>query len=68
MCVTVKVIVMRPCRPFDPSKQTAESGAWCWVGVPKSLLINGKGNYHECEDPYSRQVMLCWRDGSVSVA
>jgi L-ascorbate oxidase len=49
-------LAMRLNRPFDPTKQTPEAGAWCWVGVPKSLLVNGKGNYYECEDVYTRQV------------
>lgn len=44
------------CRPFDPSQATNDTGAWCWVGLPKSILINGKGNYNECEDVYKRQV------------
>eukprot|EP00878_Enallax_costatus_P033800 GHUV01037365.1.p1 GENE.GHUV01037365.1~~GHUV01037365.1.p1 ORF type:complete len:432 (+),score=88.08 GHUV01037365.1:181-1476(+) len=64
-------LAMRLNRPFDPSKQTAEAGAWCWVGVPKSLLINGKGNYYECEDPYARQANMTLpnrSDGYVAAA
>jgi hypothetical protein len=30
------------CRPFDPNQATSASGGWCWVGLPRSLLINGK--------------------------
>jgi hypothetical protein len=26
------------------------------VGLPKSILINGKGNYYDCEDVYKRKV------------
>lgn len=53
--LTIAVVIFRP---FDPAKQTPKSGAWCLEGLPKSLLINGKGNYFECEDPYTRQVRL----------
>lgn len=62
LCHDVLCHCLRPClcaawhRPFDPTKATAETGAWCWVGLPKSLLINGKGNYHDCEDVYKREV------------
>lgn len=51
-------MAMRLNRPFDPAKgnSSTPSGGWCWVGLPKSLLINGVGNYFDCEDPYNRQV------------
>lgn len=34
------------------------AGAFCWVGVPKAILLNGKGNYYSCEDVYTRQVCV----------
>jgi hypothetical protein len=34
-------------RPFDDAKVTNTTGAWYWVGVPKSVLINGKGRYED---------------------
>lgn len=49
-------LAMRLNRPFDPNQQTTDSGNWCWVGVPKAILLNGKGNYYGCEDVYTRQV------------
>lgn len=45
-------------RPFDPSKANGSNGQWCWVGVPKSILINGRGNYYDCEDTYKRTVSV----------
>lgn len=48
--------VLFACRPFDPTKATSDTGAWCWVGLPKSILINGQGNYYNCEDVYKREV------------
>jgi len=43
-------------RPFDPSKVTNTSGEWCWIGLPRSILVNGKGSFSDCEDVYDRQV------------
>ncbi|KAF8065871.1 L-ascorbate oxidase [Scenedesmus sp. PABB004] len=68
-------MAMRLNRPFDPTKvinasATSDgSGAWCWIGLPKSLLVNGKGNYHQCEDVYKRKARCvalrraAWRCG-----
>ena len=36
-------------RPFAPSKQTAASGKWMWVGLPQAVLINGRGFYGDCD-------------------
>ena len=36
------------CRPFDDKKVTNTSGAWDWVGVPQSTLLNGHGYYGDC--------------------
>lgn len=41
---------------MDPSKQSDGSGSWCWVGLPRAILINGRGNYFECEDVFKREV------------
>lgn len=35
-------------RPFDPTQATSATGSWCWIGLPKSVLINGVGNYYDC--------------------
>lgn len=63
LCHAYSICVCRPImssccwfRPFDPTKATNSTGSWCWVGLPKSVLINGRGNYHDCEDPYKRVV------------
>lgn len=53
---TGNALAMRLNRPFDPNQATSASGGWCWVGLPRSLLINGLGNYGECEDVYTRKV------------
>jgi len=53
-------------RPFDPTKATNSTGSWCWVGLPKSVLINGRGNYHDCEDPYKRVVSAAQQGTRVS--
>ena len=50
------IIAQYTCRPFDPTKASNDTGSWCWVGLPKSVLINGQGNYYDCEDPYKRVV------------
>jgi hypothetical protein len=42
MCCSVGV------RPFDPNQATSDSGGWCWVGLPRSLLINGA-----CSSPFT---------------
>jgi hypothetical protein len=42
---------MRPAalpRPFDAGKASNETGSWRWVGLPQSLLINGKGYFGDC--------------------
>lgn len=36
-------------RPFDPKKQTNESGGWDWVNVPQAILLNGHGFYDDCK-------------------
>lgn len=36
------------CRPFDAQKVTNASGAWDWVNVPQSTLLNGHGFYGDC--------------------
>ena len=36
------------CRPFDVQKVSKTSGAWHWVGVPQSTLLNGHGYYGDC--------------------
>jgi hypothetical protein len=46
---------LNPPRPFDPAKVTNTSGEWCWMGLPRSILINGKGSYGDCEDVYNRK-------------
>ncbi|KAF6252743.1 Cupredoxin [Scenedesmus sp. NREL 46B-D3] len=69
---TGNALAMRLNRPFDPNQATSDAGGWCWVGLPRSLLINGEhlsgyaacltkrmrglGNYGECEDVYIRKV------------
>jgi hypothetical protein len=35
-------------RPFDANKTTNETGAWSWVAVPQSILLNGHGFYGDC--------------------
>lgn len=55
-CVVLSRALCAASRPFDPTKATPDTGAWCWVGLPKSILINGKGNYYDCEDVYKREV------------
>lgn len=49
-------MAMRLNRPFDPAKVTNTSDQWCWVGLPRSALINGKGSFADCEDVYDRQI------------
>lgn len=53
---TGNAMAMRLNRPFDPNQASDASGGWCWVGLPKSILLNGKGNYGDCEDVYKRKV------------
>ena len=36
------------CRPFDPDLANDTTGAWNWVGVPQSILLNGKGFFQDC--------------------
>ena len=55
-------------RPFDPAQATNETGAWFWVGVPKSILINGKGQYSDCEDVYKRRVNQAMANGKAAAA
>ena len=38
----------RLCRPFDKKKVTPASGAWDWVAVPQSILLNGHAFYGDC--------------------
>jgi len=47
-------LAVRLNRPFDAAKATNDTGNWFWVGLPKSNLVNGKGVYYDCEDPYDR--------------
>ena len=35
-------------RPFDTNKSTNETGTWRWLGLPQSLLVNGRGFYGDC--------------------
>eukprot|EP00879_Flechtneria_rotunda_P031612 GHRR01034549.1.p1 GENE.GHRR01034549.1~~GHRR01034549.1.p1 ORF type:complete len:321 (+),score=110.97 GHRR01034549.1:649-1611(+) len=65
---TGNAMAFRLNRPFDPTKATGDTGAWCWVGLPKSLLINGKGNYADCEDVYKREVNKTLPSGNVTAA
>ena len=36
-------------RPFDNGKVTNTSGAWQWVGLPQSVLLNGNAFYGDCK-------------------
>lgn len=58
-------VLLLSCRPFDPTQATSDTGAWCWVGLPKSILLNGKGNYYNCEDVYKREVREYFRCASA---
>jgi hypothetical protein len=50
------------CRPFDNNQATNQTGAWYWIGLPKSLLVNGKGNYGDCEVAARRLARsCCWQ-------
>lgn len=46
-------------RPFDASRQTAESGNWTWVGNPNSILLNGKGCRSDCSLPPNSTAQVC---------
>ena len=35
-------------RPFDTRKADAETGAYGWVDLPQSVLINGRGIFQDC--------------------
>lgn len=35
-------------RPFDKAKATPASGAWDWVNVPQSIMLNGHAFYGDC--------------------
>lgn len=61
-------MAMRLNRPFDPAKVTNTSGQWCWIGMPKSLLINGKGSFSDCEDVYARKVGKPLPNGNTTTA
>lgn len=53
-------------RPFDPLQVTNYTGSWFWIGVPKSILINGKGCYWDCEDVYTRAVNKTMANGQLA--
>jgi hypothetical protein len=57
-----------PCRPFDDAKATNDTGKWFWVGLPKSNLVNGKGVYYDCEDPYDRVLDKPMWSGAAATA
>jgi FtsP/CotA-like multicopper oxidase with cupredoxin domain len=56
-------------RPFDPAKQTNDTrGKWHWIGLPKSVLINGKGSYAACEDVTTRSLGKSMRNGIAATS
>ncbi|KAI8468177.1 MAG: Cupredoxin [Monoraphidium minutum] len=63
---TGAAMAMRLNRPFDPTKATDKSGKWCWVGLPRSLLINGRGAAPDCENVYAREVNKTMANGAAA--
>eukprot|EP00877_Chromochloris_zofingiensis_P002265 jgi/Chrzof1/12039/Cz06g19030.t1 len=63
---TGNAMAMRLNRPFDDTKATNDTGKWFWVGLPKSILINGKGHYGDCEDVYTRKVNQTLPTGAIA--
>ena len=56
-------------RPFDPAKQDGNAtGRWHWIGLPKSVLINGRGSYGACEDVTTRALGRPMRSGALATA
>ncbi|KAI8468179.1 MAG: Cupredoxin [Monoraphidium minutum] len=63
---TGAAMAVRLNRPFDAEKVTKTSGEWCWIGLPKSLLINGKGAVADCENVFARKVNETMANGAVA--
>jgi FtsP/CotA-like multicopper oxidase with cupredoxin domain len=63
-------MAMRFNRPFDPAKQQGDdkTGRWHWIGLPKSVLINGQSSYAACEDVTTRSLAKPMRSGALATA
>jgi hypothetical protein len=44
------LLLLVPHRPLSGNDVTDDTGVFRWMGNPAAMLVNGKGNQHDCNE------------------